>query len=59
MKIRVLTLFPKMFECMNESIIGRAIKKGVLDFAAVDIREYTADSHGNATIRRTAAAREW
>ncbi len=46
MKIRVLTLFPKMFECMNESIIGRAIKKGVLDFAAVDIREYTADSHG-------------
>ena len=46
MKIRVLTLFPKMFECMNESIIGRAIKKGVLDFSAVDIREYTADSHG-------------
>lgn len=46
MKIRVLTLFPKMFECMNESIIGRAIKKGVLDFAAVDIREYTKDSHG-------------
>ena len=45
MKIRVLTLFPKMFDCLNESIIGRAIKKGVLDFAAVDIREYSADSH--------------
>lgn len=45
MKIRVLTLFPKMFDCLNESIIGRAIKRGVLDFSAVDIREYSKDKH--------------
>lgn len=46
MRIRVLTLFPAMFDCMRESIIGRAIKKGIIDFQAVDIREYTKDSHG-------------
>ncbi len=45
MKIRVLTLFPKMFECLNESIMGRAIKRGLLDFKAVDIRNYSADKH--------------
>lgn len=46
MKIRVLTLFPKMFDCLNESIIGRAIKNGLIDFEAVDIRAYSADKHG-------------
>ena len=45
MKIRALTLFPKMFDCLNESIIGRAIKRGILDFEAVDIRAYSADKH--------------
>lgn len=45
MKIRVLTLFPQMFSCLNESIIGRAIKSGILDFEAVDIRAYSKDKH--------------
>lgn len=45
MKIRVLTLFPRMFDCLNESIIGRAIKSGTLDFQAVDIRAYSKDKH--------------
>lgn len=45
MKIRVLTLFPKMFDCINESIIGRAIKNGILDFEAVDIRSFSKDKH--------------
>ncbi|MDE5562043.1 MAG: tRNA (guanosine(37)-N1)-methyltransferase TrmD [Clostridiales bacterium] len=45
MKIRVLTLFPQMFDCLNESIIGRAIKSGKLDFEAVDIRSYSKDKH--------------
>ncbi|MCH5162527.1 MAG: tRNA (guanosine(37)-N1)-methyltransferase TrmD [Clostridiales bacterium] len=43
MKIRVLTLFPKMFDCMQESMFGRAVKNGIIDFQAVDIREYSAD----------------
>ncbi|MCM1367283.1 MAG: tRNA (guanosine(37)-N1)-methyltransferase TrmD [Roseburia sp.] len=46
MKIKALTLFPQMFDCMQESIMGRAIKNGVLDFEAVDIRRYSKDKHG-------------
>ncbi len=43
MRIRALTLFPKMFDCMRESMFGRAVKNGIIDFEAVDIREYSAD----------------
>lgn len=45
MKIRVLTLFPAMFDCLGESIIGRAIRSGILDFEAVGIRAYSKDKH--------------
>ena len=45
MRIRALSLFPQMFDCLNESIIGRAIKNGILDFKAVDIRAYSKDKH--------------
>ena len=45
MKIKVLTLFPKMFDALGESVIGRAIKNGVIDFEAIDIREYSKDKH--------------
>ena len=46
MKITVLTLFPGMFEGFKTtSIIKRAIGKGVVDFQAVDIREYTTDKY--------------
>lgn len=45
MKIKVLTLFPAMFNALGESIIGRAIKKGLIDFEAVDIRAYSKDKH--------------
>ncbi len=45
MKIRVLTLFPSMFDCLDESVIGRARKNGILDIEAVDIRKYSKDKH--------------
>lgn len=45
MRIRALSLFPQMFDCLNESIIGRAIKNGILDFKAIDIRAYSKDKH--------------
>ncbi len=45
MKIKILTLFPAMFDCMHESIVGRAIKSGIIDFEAVDIRRYSRDKH--------------
>lgn len=47
-KIRfdVLTLFPDMFnDIMNESIIGRAVKEGLVEINPVNIRDYTMDKH--------------
>ena len=46
MNITVLTLFPSMFEGFTtNSIIKRALGKGVASFQAVDIREYTKDKY--------------
>ena len=46
MKIKILTLFPDMFiEFKNESIIKRAIEKGVVEIEAIDIRQYSLDKH--------------
>ena len=47
MKIQVLTLFPAMFEGFcSQSIIKRAIGKGVVDFSALNIRDFTKDKYG-------------
>lgn len=47
MKITVLTLFPSMFDGFKtNSIIKRAIGKGVVEFEAIDIRAYTKDKYG-------------
>lgn len=46
MKIDILTLFPAMFESpFNESIVGRARKKGLLDFNTINIRDFALDKH--------------
>lgn len=45
MKIKVLSLFPEMFAPMNCGIIGNALKKGLIDFEVVNIRDYTLDKH--------------
>lgn len=46
MKIKILTLFPNMFlEFKNESIIKRAIEKGICDIELIDIREYSHLKH--------------
>ncbi len=45
MKISILTLFPDMFNALNESIIGRATKAGKLQINAVNIRDYSKDKH--------------
>lgn len=46
MKIDVLTLFPKMFEGpMGESIIGKAVDKGLLDINVSNFREYSDNKH--------------
>lgn len=45
-RIEVLSVFPQMFEpYMSLSIMGRAAKKGALDFRAHDLRNWTHDRH--------------
>lgn len=47
MKYYVMTLFPDVVEnAFNNSIIGRAIEAGHLEFEAVNIRDYTTEKHG-------------
>lgn len=46
MNFHVLTLFPEMVEGgLRESIIGRALSKGVISLETVNIRDYTTDKH--------------
>lgn len=47
MKFYVLTLFPEMITyCINTSILGRAITKGIINVDAVNIRDFAGNKHG-------------
>ena len=46
MKIKIITLFPKMFEgFVSESIIKRAIEKNVCEVEIIDMRDYSLSKH--------------
>lgn len=46
MRIDILTLFPEMCEAiLNESIVGRARKNGLVELHCHNIRDYTLDKH--------------
>lgn len=45
MKFDVLTLFPEMFECLNQSVIGRAVEKELIDINLVNIRDFSNNKH--------------
>ncbi|MDR0535710.1 MAG: tRNA (guanosine(37)-N1)-methyltransferase TrmD [Puniceicoccales bacterium] len=46
MRIDLLTLFPRMVEgFFSESILGRAVRKGILTIHVHDIRNWTQDKH--------------
>lgn len=46
MRIDILTLFPEMcYAYLEESIIGRARKKGAITIECENIRDYTLDKH--------------
>lgn len=46
MRIDVLTLFPRMFEGpMGESIIGKAVDKGLLEINVSNFREFSDNKH--------------
>lgn len=49
MKIDIMTLFPSLIEgVMQESIIGRAQAKGLVEIRATNIRNYALDKHHKA-----------
>ena len=45
MKIDILTLFPEMFECIKNSIFGRAINENKINLEVVNIRDFSKDKH--------------
>jgi len=45
MKFDVLTLFPEMFDCLNQSIIGRANEKNLININLINIRDFSKDKH--------------
>ena len=48
MKINILTIFPEMFEgVFSASILGRAVRQGLLEIGCTDIRPFSAAKHKN------------
>lgn len=48
MKIKILTIFPEMFDSvLNASILGRARDQGLLEVQCVDIRPFSDRKHKN------------
>ena len=45
MKFDVLTLFPEMFDTLNQSIIGKAKEKELIDINLINIRDFSKDKH--------------
>ena len=45
MKIDILTLFPEMFSSLNESIIGKAREKNLIEINLINIRDFSKDKH--------------
>ncbi len=45
MKFDVLTLFPEMFKSLEESIIGRAKEKEIININLINIRDFSNDKH--------------
>ncbi|MDD4067149.1 MAG: tRNA (guanosine(37)-N1)-methyltransferase TrmD [Clostridia bacterium] len=47
MKIDILTLFPEMFNLLEYSIIGRAIKNNLIEISITNIRDFSNDKHNH------------
>lgn len=46
MRIRILTIFPELFEpFLATSLVGKAVEKGLLEVTVHDLREWTEDRH--------------
>ncbi len=47
MDISILSIFPKMFDALNESVIGKAQEKGLLNLNVIDFRDFTTDKQNH------------
>jgi tRNA (guanine37-N1)-methyltransferase len=45
MKIQAVTIFPEYFSALDISLLGKAQENKVIEFEAVDLRNYTHDKH--------------
>ena len=46
MKISIITLFPEMFkEVLETSILGRAQKKGLVEYELINLRDFGEGAH--------------
>jgi tRNA (guanine37-N1)-methyltransferase len=45
MKIQAVTIFPEYFAALDISLLGKAQESKVIEFQAVDLRDYTHDKH--------------
>ena len=45
MRFDVLTLFPEMFDTLDQSIIGKAKEKQLIDINLINIRDFSKDKH--------------
>ena len=45
MKFDILTLFPEMFDSLNQSIIGKGQEKGLININTINIRDFSKDKH--------------
>lgn len=45
MNISALTIFPRMFDALNESLIGKAQEKELAKLNIIDFREFAANKH--------------
>lgn len=46
MRFHILTLFPEMiYDCLNTSIIGRALSRGDIELNVVNIRDFATNKH--------------
>ncbi|HIY92525.1 tRNA (guanosine(37)-N1)-methyltransferase TrmD [Companilactobacillus sp. HBUAS56275] len=43
MDITILSIFPRMFQALNESLIGKAQEKGLVNLDVVDFRDFTTN----------------
>ncbi|HIM56726.1 MAG TPA: tRNA (guanosine(37)-N1)-methyltransferase TrmD [Candidatus Latescibacteria bacterium] len=52
MRFDIITIFPGMFSSVvDESILGRAVKSGLVEIQRVDLRDFTEDRHRSVDDR--------